>query len=282
MIERKTNSKSARSVLFEEFNDIDIYVEDSALGYKKIYKELLNKVFKNQLKIEHIIPIGNRDEVIKECENNQEKTGRKRVYIVDGDLYILSVEPVIPKNGLFTLPRYCIENYLISKTALVKVLYEDDPTLETSEIEDQIKFDDWLNQNEKQLVKLFILYALCKKYCPEIQTVAYKVSKLCAGPTGIVCSTKTKNRIEELQLELEARIGVPIAQEEISNLKAKLKAENNNILRYVSGKDYLMPLLFSRIKNSVRSTSDHLNLKMRLAIHGELSDLATLPDYIIE
>ncbi|MBU2915370.1 DUF4435 domain-containing protein [Reichenbachiella agariperforans] len=282
MIERNTEAKSARSVLFEDFNDIDIYVEDSAVGYQKMYKELLNKAFENKLRIEHIIPIGNRDAVIAECENNQENTGRKRVYIVDGDLYILSVDPITPKDGLFVLPRYCIENYLISKNALIKILYEDEPNLESSEIEERLNFDDWLNQNETELIKLFILYALCKKHCPEIQTVAHKVSKLCSDPTGVVCSSKTNARVQELKQHIVDKIGSDETDIEIKKIEDKLKFEDQQILRYVSGKDYLLPLLFSRIKNSVRSTSDKLNFKMRLAIHGEINELSMLPEYVIE
>ena len=282
MIERKLKSKSARSILFEEFNDIDIYVEDSAVGYKKIYKELLNKAFENKVKIEHIIPIGDREQVIKECRNNQDNINRKRVYIVDGDLYLLSVNQPNPINGLYVLPRYCIENYLVSKNSLIKVLYEDEPELEKNEIENRMDFQEWLSKNEKPLLSLFILYSLCKRYCPEIQTVAYKVNKLCSDATGTVCPIKTEKRIIELKSHLENKIGKIKSEKEISILEEKLEKEENTFIKYISGKDYFLPLLFARIKNKVRSTSDPLNLKLRLAIHTEFNDLKTLPDFVIE
>ena len=44
MLERRSSAKVAKSVFYEDFNDIDIYIEDTAPGYRKIFKELLIQV----------------------------------------------------------------------------------------------------------------------------------------------------------------------------------------------------------------------------------------------
>src|SRR5579883_2328839 len=143
MLERLVSSKSARAILLEDYNDLDVYVEDTSDGYRKIYKELLNKVFDGQLTIQHILPIGDRNQVIQECYKNQIPNGRKKIFIVDGDLYLLNNTNIINLNGLYVLPRYCIENYLLDETAIVEVYYEEDPSLEKNQIEVGLDFKNW-------------------------------------------------------------------------------------------------------------------------------------------
>ena len=123
MFERTSAAKSAASIFYEEYNDIDIYIEDTAKGYRKIFKELLNKALDSKFEIDQVFPIGNREEVIAECEKNQLNSGRKRVYIVDGDLYLLNGNDRDDLKGLFVLPRYCIENYFFSLTSISEIAY---------------------------------------------------------------------------------------------------------------------------------------------------------------
>lgn len=280
MLERKSSAKVAKSVFYEDFNDIDIYIEDTAPGYRKIFKELLIRVFSNELKIDQIFPVGSRDMVIEECSKNQEGN-RKRIFIIDGDLYLLHENNQINLKGLFILPRYCIENYLIHETSIIDVLYEEVPELEKVQIANDLKFNDWIKANDTILTELFKIYALCKKYFPQEQTVAYKVSNLCKDNSGELCSTKVSLRIESLKQKLISLIGESIFTIEYEKLSQRIANESHKMLRYASGKDYLFPLINMRLRRLIETHPTNLNLKLRIAGKCDLLELKDIKEYVI-
>lgn len=135
MPERKDNSKSARSVLLEDFNDLDIYIEDTAIESKKIYKELLKRVFQGKYKLEDIFPIGSCSNVITQWEKSKKNPdSRKKIFVIDGDFTLINndlLDRIDNKlhsdlKGLYVLPRYCIENFLIDEESLLDVAHDED------------------------------------------------------------------------------------------------------------------------------------------------------------
>lgn len=281
MLERKSSAKVAKSVFYEDFNDIDIYIEDTAPGYRKIFKELLRRVFDNELKIDQIFPIGSRDLVIEECRKNQQGN-RKRIFIIDGDLYLLHENNKIKLKGLFILPRYCIENYLIHETSIIDVLYEEEPELEKVQIAKNLKFNDWIKANDTILTELFKVYALCKKHIPQEQTVAYKVSNLCKDNSGELCSIKVSNRIESLKQKLISIIGESTYNAEYVNLTERISGESYKMLKFASGKDYLFPLINMRLRRLIETNPTNLNLKVRIASKCDLKELTEIKDYVLK
>src|SRR5690242_18796316 len=80
------------SFLFRRYNDIDIYVEDTA--NRNMYEVLFNRMLEGHAKVERIFQLGGREAVIASCKNDQQDTHRKRIYIVDGDFdYLLGNSP---------------------------------------------------------------------------------------------------------------------------------------------------------------------------------------------
>lgn len=282
MIERKLAGKSAKSILLEEFNDLDVYIEDTAIGFKKIFTELLNKAFKSKYKIEHVFPLGTRDNVISKCRENQNSDGRKKVYIVDGDLYLMRGEKEEDLQGLFVLPRYCIENFLLDENALIDILYEEDPELTKEDITSKLNFRNWIELNNESLVNLFTDYAIAHKLMPEVETVGYKVSNLTTSGNGIVCHHKVAARIQELSSMVKEKVGESVYNEEHSRIVDEINNEENKIFKYVSGKDYLIPLLQSRCKTFAKLSSSNTNIKLRLAIKSNVQDLENVVECILE
>jgi hypothetical protein len=281
MFERKVSAKVARSIFCEDYNDIDIYVEDSAIGYRKIYKEILRRSFGSEIKISNIYPIGSRSSVISECRNIA-NYNRKRLFIVDGDLDLLVDENNERIAGLFILPRYCIENYLIQEGAIVDVLYEEDPELEREQIADSLAFNRWIEHNDTVLTDLFVVYALCKCNIPEEPTVSYKVSLLCKDNSGEMCHVKTQLRIDALKQKIIDRIGEGAFNQQYRRINDRITYEAYKMLRYTSGKDYLFPLINVRLRNLLAIRSPNTALKVRLASKCDISDFHLIMNYIIE
>lgn len=282
MHNRGTAAKSASSLFYEEYNDVDIYIEDTAEGYRKIFKELLNKALGTKFKIEQVFPLGNREQVIEECRKNQISDGRKKVYIVDGDLHILNDSPAPALNGLYVLPRYCVENYLFCENAICQTADEEECEMEIDQIKTTIDFNSWLTDNENLLLDLFIVYAICFKHIPQEQTVGYKVSKLCNSNSGIVNPDKVQARKNELTTKLINFFGEERLNTEIEIIKERIKEKDKKLLRFVSGKDYLLPLLITRLQSFLRFPSNSIAVRLRLAKKANADELKEIETYIYE
>lgn len=289
-MERKSAAKSAISVLYEDVNDIDIYIEDTALGYKKVYREILRRIFKDEYKIEQVFPLGGSDKVIKECEKYQKiDDGRHKVFIIDGDFYLLnnnlhdriSEEHKDNLKGLFVLPRYCIENFFIEETLLVDIANEEDASDDKDEILRNLNFEEWMKSNES-LVDLFIIYSIVMVYLSTEQTIGYKVTDMCKDNTGVICELKNQNRITDLSNKLLGVLSQSELDYEIQKRKEIINGSNTKLLKFVSGKDYLLPLVKSRIRSKHKFQPDNISFKNRLSQRCDVSELNNIKNFVFK
>lgn len=204
------------------------------------------------------------------------------MYIVDGDFYILNGNDRQDLKGLFVLPRYCIENFLIDKDAIIQLAYEESIELDLDKIVTNLNFEVWLEENEKLLLELFIIYALCYKYIPNEQTIGYKVNKLCSSNVGIVCPQKIDSRVSYLKNKLIAHMGQDRMENEFYLIKERIKDKDIKLLRFVSGKDYLLPLIITRLQSFIQFPHSNINLRIRLAMKSDVDELKNVVDYIFE
>jgi len=268
MIERANKSKSAVSVLLEDVNEIDVYIEDTAKESKKIYTELINNVFKNKYKIESIIPLGPSSKVIKEWKKHQENNNnRKKVFLIDGDYHVLnetSIMKEIKENkGLFILPRYCIENYLIDFNALTEIVHEETEEETREEIINKLNFNLWKKDNQ-ELKKLFIYNSICQEFNVGIKTSKYKYSNLTTDNTGLCCNNLISERINYLkQSIIEKSSDINISEEYDKRFN---RVSDIDILSIVSGKDYLMPLIKKHISSKYNNCLSMSNISLKIRI----------------
>lgn len=278
--ERKDKSHYASSVLFEEFNDIDIYVEDSAHGYEKIFVELFSRVFEGRYKISKVFPLSGRDPVICKCRTSQGKFSRPSLYVVDGDLNLLGGGLNLKLDGLYQLPVYCMENILIDKDAIVEILDEEEVVRYRHEIEKDFDFDGWLGLNSTLLAELFTEYFVCHYFCPEQETISYPVNRLVSSDVGVLDPRKVNEKISELRCLVLERVDNSVYYAKRIEVKRKFMEDPLAVLRYSSAKDYLFPLLYTRSKSVVRMNVEKLRFKLRLAKKCELHHLSSCEGYI--
>ena len=120
-LEFSTETRLAASVFKEYRNVIDIYTEDCEKD-KEFYIKLLKKLLSNTgIVVNDIHPLGCRRTVIECCQNDTD-TRRKKLYIVDGDIYLQYKDKEIIPN-LFVLDAYCIENYVVCEKSICYVAY---------------------------------------------------------------------------------------------------------------------------------------------------------------
>lgn len=271
--ERSEVAKSAKSVLFEEFNDIDIYIEDTAQGYAKLYAEIFSRLFKGEYKVSNVFPLGGRRAVIEDCEKWQGNFSRPSLYVVDGDMHIFVGDAEKCLDGLFVLPMYCIENILVDENAITEVLNEEEATKLRDQVRGEFNFSGWLAVNAPLLAELFAEYAVCFEFCPEVQTISFPVTSLVSSNKGELDRVKVDLRIKELRSEVVEKIGESRYIESRQKYYKQLIQCSDSILKYVSGKDYLLPLLLTRSRSIVKTKVPNLNFKIRLAMKCDIEKL---------
>ncbi|WP_446811172.1 DUF4435 domain-containing protein [Methylomonas sp. 2BW1-5-20] len=264
--ERSLAAKSAKSVLFEEFNDIDIYIEDTAEGYEKIFKELFSRVFQGQYKVSKVFPLGDRYSVVKEHRKQYSSLTRPTLFIVDGDLFLMQENRLSSERGLFVLPCYCIENILLDINQIYQLLNEECHKVSRDELIHNFNYTQWLEDNYKHLLYLFIEYGISFTLTPELQTVNYPITKLVSSDRGVVDKDKVQKRIKDLGNEVLSKA----SHEEIDILRRKIESivpiNQDSLFTYVSAKDYLLPLLLTRFRTVTKSKATNINIKLRLAM----------------
>ncbi len=266
MLERSLAARYASAVFFEQYNDFDVYIEDTADGYPKIFSNILSRSMSRNIALERVFPLGDRDQVIEaaklELAANPE---RRSVYIIDGDLYLLCGEfDKLPSN-VISLPRYCIENFLIDEETILSIMDEEHCQLGIEELKRQLNYTDWIEKSRAALTEMFKIFAVSHKLRSGIQTVSRGHKSICANALGDIDQRKADAICEEILGALnEAFDSSAInsaAQEVNSN-------QNNNscfLLNYVSAKDYTLPLLTTRIRSITNSKASNINIKIRLS-----------------
>lgn len=290
MIERSPKSKSAVSVLNEDFNDIDIYVEDTAVESKKIYSEILSRTFDNKYRIDNVIPLGGCSQVIKEWRSNIDKSdNRPKAYLIDGDYHnlndsltkLLQGSEIDNHKGLFILPRYCIENYLLDLNSFVEIIYEENSTDDRITITSKLDFKKWIDLNDEILTDLFIYNSICINFNIKTKTSKYDYKNLLSADPGICCTNLVTTRIEELKHLIISQDASINTEEEYNIRKEKIKG--SNFLVIATGKDYLFPL----VKKYINNVYNHLNmsetsLKIRLSKICNIEELEHINNTIIK
>ncbi|WJG20950.1 DUF4435 domain-containing protein [Vibrio furnissii] len=281
MLTRNLKAKVAKASFFDDYNEIDIFIEDTAKGYKKLFNKIIQRILGGKFKIENVFPLGGRREVLTACQSDQNSRNRARLYIIDGDLYILSGEVDDTKlNGLYVLPRYCIENHLICKMSLLSIMEEEDVDNSLETLEQLFDYDAWVDAVKSNLVDLFVEYGVAKRIAPSVQTVAFGYSGLVSSNTGEVDPIKVARRIDDVRQQTITIAGQELYDETKIEISALVDHSEESLLSIVSGKDILMPLLLMRCKRLVNIKAPNLSLKLRIANVCDLESMRELPEYI--
>lgn len=276
--ERTVEANYAKTVFFTEFNDIDIYVEDTKIGFEKVFSLLFSRIFKNRYKIGKIFPLGGRKEVLSQFE--KEDSHRPYLYIIDGDLMLLTDDDVQSQKGLYRLPCYCLENILCDFDAIIDILDDEENIKSFEEIAQKVNFNDWKMKNEDKLFSLFLEYKVSKILNPEQQTVAYDVKKLVSCNQGLIDDEKLQLRIEEIRNSVIDKVGESQYQLTRTQIIKNFNESSFSKLNLVSGKDYILPLVKDRAKSSAKMTISKNAFIQRLAKNCDISPIEDVINYV--
>ena len=233
-----TEVRQAATVFTEYRNSIDIYTEDCDKD-KEFYKKLLKKLLADtNIEINDIYPLGCRRVVIQKCQNDTD-IRRKKLYIVDGDIYLQYQEKEDIEH-LFVLDAYCIENYMICEEAICNVAYMFHARDSYENIKNVLNVSHALREIAKPLINLFFYYSI-QMECINQFNLMY-IDSYMDMSTKQIDSNKIETRISEIRKGL---INIGITEERIDNMLNKRKAQfpytQDTLLKIVSGKNFIIP-----------------------------------------
>lgn len=265
-ISNRTSERIYAESYLDYKNDIFIFIEDTDANSRKIMLELIQRAIDKNIKIDRLHSCGNRKKVLEKF--NERNLDRKEIYIIDGDLNMLFENQEFEK-GLIILNKYCIENYLLDIEAIHKLLYEEAYNIsEEEKLEENFDYINWFNEQNKLLIELFKIYAIEKYNDLGIETVSFPINSLRNRKgKGILCSCNEElinKRIENLKNLIIDKIGHTKFISDETFIENKINNRNADII--VSAKDYILPLLFDRLKKFAKNSSaKNETLKFRLA-----------------
>lgn len=237
-LEFSTETRQAATVFTEYRNSIDIYTEDCDKD-KEFYVKLLNRLMEGtDVTINDIHPLGCRRTVIECCQNDTDSR-RKKLYIVDGDIYLQYKEKENISH-LYVLDAYCIENYMICKNSICNVAYNLHARDTYENVKNALRIPQELNNISKPLIDLFFYYSIqmeCINQFNLMHIDAY-MNKAAKQIDSNIINTK----IREIKNGLIQR---GITEERINELlnirESQFPYNNDTLLKIVSGKDFLIP-----------------------------------------
>jgi len=280
MIKLSEEPKRLVSAFLRYRNTIDIYTEDNDKD-KEFYKVLFKRLLKNDIIINDINPLGSKSEVINRCKHEPEN-GRKKIFIIDGDVLIIHGKDIPEMKNLYVLDAYCIENFLFDKETIVNFIYLNCAEKPKETIEAELRYDEWIKGYSEKLIELFIHFAITNFFggCFQLSN-AYKYHKIIDGRN--VFSEDIVNA--DIQKLIEGILELTSENEykrKLLELKNQWSISIDNLFTIVSGKDFLIPILLIKTTYFKKSKSKPTleELKFSLVQYSNLERLSLLKETI--
>ena len=234
----------SRYFFFEGVNKLDVFVEDVGKEYE--YETILKKLLEEKYEISEIFPLGGKNNVIKTLdefiENGKLDSEIPKIFIADGDFdkYLDNIE-VKEHPNLVYLEKYNIENYYVDRKATVSFMKGKLEKLD-KEVEEIIKFEEWLEETVNDLKPIFILYCIIQENELGIPNVGESEYRIFENSSGKVISQV----YDSLKLQVEKKL--PNVSELERIMEEKYLKENSDFFDLICGK-HLLCSLFLHLKS---------------------------------
>ncbi|MBK7669269.1 MAG: DUF4435 domain-containing protein [Sphingobacteriaceae bacterium] len=288
MLKYGFNALKAIPRLFSYRNDIDIYTEDR-IADKEFYRTLFKNLL-GDIRINDVTPMGCKANVLKAYDTQSSDNKRRKYFIIDGDLDLIIGTNRKEENNLIILDSYCIENYLIDEKGVIEFIYFSKGTESKENLKAKLNFEKWLSYNTPCLVDLFINFGILKKFGggPSLNSANDYLKQ--DGKQTILDQAKIQaysNSVKKEIVNLLKEKGYTDPEltygNEYNELNEQWATNNDTLLKIVSAKNYLLPLLQFRITHCIdkgKSIVPKASIKLFLANNSSLKRLKFLKDKI--
>lgn len=252
--------------LFEETQDIDVYVEDE--NDEAFYRSLFRFATDDEIRITRVFSLNGRFNVISAASNHDFKK-RRALFIVDGDLPFVKGEAGEFEKGVHVHNAYCVENLLLCELALTTLVAQENAIIDDDAAR-RLKYDEWRDTVHSPLVELFAAFATCHDFAPSVPTVSRGI--------GTVVTMDSKTKITKLDVKKVADLKASVLDAaailssqavvlERYDQRLRIIRAMDNSINAVSGKDFLLPLIGFHL-NGLGCKIQRKTLRIRLASAG--------------
>ena len=267
MVVRSDSALAAVAVFHRSYNDLDVYVEDTAVGSEKLHETILEKSLEGKFKISKVIPLGGRGKVINAAKNPP-NDNRKKIYLIDGDLHLLCGEKEVLPTNIVTLSSYCIENFLLDCDGVVEVMHDEDAEFNREHLRNLLNYEGWKNDNCEALTELYICFAVAHSLGSAQETVKISKDKFTLNGGGVVDKCKVNEFVVNFYKNLISEFSENEVHEEKNRILAGVDAGACFLEKYVSGKNMLFPLLLNRISSVMKFNAQPVSVRNRIVKYG--------------
>lgn len=263
MIKYSPVAARALGYLKRFYNDLDIYVEDTAS--QSMWVRILEAVVPSHLRIASVNMLGGRDAVLKACGLDQADDGRRKLYVIDADFDFLLGRKKPKLKHLYRLRAYCVENLLISERSLTEVSLDCDGSISRIQAIAKVDFNVTIKQCGDMFRKLFCIYATAHALNSGIRTTKFSVRKLFRNVQNSlsVSPEKVFLRCKEIIVDLCKRYRASVVARIRKEISTRSMSMSTAMI--VSGKDYLLPFIHVYLCKKCGLTGTPETLKARLA-----------------
>ena len=279
MLRYSNEGLAARPAFFAPYNDIIIIVEDE--GKENFYTELMRRLLRGKLRNTQVLGVGGKRQVLERLKGRDGNPQRWReFYLVDGDFDDLLGWQSPDSICFYRLRRYDIENYLVEEAAICTVAEEEHPRSTAIQYRGLLQVDPWMTE----VIDISIRLAACAALLQELGETQIGISQSIERYVNENSVLPDRASIESNIEQVRASQSVVGPQEFDRLLEQMIDRMGNSSLeriRWVSGKDILIPLLIRLLRQHTRNSLKKESLCFRLARNCEFPELTELRDHIL-
>nr|WP_246866306.1 DUF4435 domain-containing protein [Novosphingobium sp. SG720] len=160
-MELSSRARLAYARLYQQYNDIDVFVEDST--YTGVYEKIINRILGGRAKVSRVTPLGPRAVVEATAKADTGPHHRPRLYIVDGDLDLLSRARSEKIKNLYRLNVYSLENLLIDIDAIKNYTRFSCPSLDEKTCNSRCDIDNLFRDMQNHLLPYIVALAIARR-----------------------------------------------------------------------------------------------------------------------
>ena len=264
---------SARVKFYSPYNGIAIIVED--VGLENFYTVLFNRLLGDEPKIGRVLGVGGKEQVLERYRRlNNTGEGNYEFYLVDGDFDELIGQTLPYDDRFYQLNNYDIENYLVESTAIVNVAEEQNPKHSAAYYKRRLDAETWKVQLAARVERLIACFAVLHKLRLVPESRAH-IERFMSGHDDLPDSTKITAFIDESS-NAQQKVCAIEFDELLNCMEIKMRGDGSEKLRWVSGKNILLPLVVRQLRNHTGTNITLISLRFRLMKHCQFPGLADL------
>ena len=279
MINYSDRALGTRPRFYTPYNDVTIIVEDTSL--ETFYTELFTCLIGDTIRIERVLGVGGKRNVLDRFHRHRDSiAGQQEFYIVDGDFDELLGRPEPNADRFHRLRRYDIESFLIESRAIARIAQEQNPDENSEYYIKRFNIDEWLDPLVPAVKRLVACLALLNSLSIPLDSQA-SIFRFVSGNSDlpdahVIGQFISSKRAEQRKLTDEE------FDRALRNILERMGNSRSEVIRWVSGKKILLPLLVRMIRRETRRNIGIDSLRFRLATHCRLRCLKQLKKQVLD